>query len=74
MWDTASEQELSTLKGHTGSVYTIAMLPYGWLVSGSDDGAIKEWDLKERKEVGTLERYTDSIVPLKVPSNGNLVS
>ena len=73
MWDTASGQELFTLSGHESTVSTIALLPNGWLASGSYE-TIKLWDLEERKEVRTLEGHTDKILSLQVLKNGNLVS
>ena len=75
VWDRESEKELFTLSGHTGySIYTISLLPNGWLASGSSDKTIKLWDLKERKEVKTLTGHTATIASLKVLNNGNLVS
>ena len=37
VWDTSSGTELSTLNGHADEVISIALLPNGWLASGSGD-------------------------------------
>jgi WD40 repeat protein len=45
LWEVAGGQELRTLKGHTGSVFSVSFSPNGrTLVSGGDDGAVKLWD------------------------------
>lgn len=74
MWDTRNGKELFTLNGHAGYVLAVAMLPNGWLASGSFDTTIKLWDLREKSEVKTLLGHTHSVVSLKVLKNGNLAS
>ncbi|MBP8857939.1 MAG: hypothetical protein KBG60_07955, partial [Anaerolineaceae bacterium] len=47
-WDASSGEILHTLAGHTGSVRSVAFSPDGsTLASGSYDGTIIIWDLKE---------------------------
>jgi WD40 repeat protein len=42
----AGGKEKSTLRGHTGPVWSVAFSPDGkTLASGSQDGAIKLWDV-----------------------------
>ena len=67
-------KELFTLKAHTDIVCSLAILPNGWLASGSRDTTIKLWDLEERKVVKTLRGHRRGVVSLKVLKNGNLVS
>ena len=38
---------IETLEGHTGSVFTLQVLPDGRIVSGSDDKTVKIWTKKE---------------------------
>ena len=52
----------------------LALLPDGWLASGSADKTIKLWDLDQRREVSTLRGHILSVVSLKVLKNGHLVS
>ena len=45
LWDAATGHELTTLRGHTGNVYTVAFSPEGTrLASGSLDGTVRLWD------------------------------
>ena len=47
LWDTASGQEVLTLKGHTGFVTSVIFSPDGSrLASGSQDGTIMVWDAR----------------------------
>ena len=45
--------------GHSNWVYTVAISPDGkYVVSGSNDGSIKVWDLPSGREIYTLEGKT----------------
>ena len=51
LWDTASGQERSTLKGHTKFVVSIAFAPAGGLLaSSSADRSMRIWDLATSKQ------------------------
>ena len=44
-WDAAKGIELTTFRGHSGSVYAVAWSPDGQrIASGSEDRTIKIWD------------------------------
>jgi hypothetical protein len=61
-WDTASGQELRTLKGHFYEVESLAFNPDGSrLASGSFDGTIKIWDTASGQELRTLKEHTDTV-------------
>ena len=74
MWDIPSGDQLLKLTGHTQWLFSLALLPNGWLASGSWDKTIKLWDLDQKKEVGTLLGHTSAVLSLKVLKNGHLVS
>ena len=56
-WDAVEGERIKKLKGHSSIVNCCAMnrtgAPMG--VSGSDDGTVKIWDLRDRDCVGTFE-------------------
>jgi hypothetical protein len=55
-------REVATLKGHTGSVASVAFSPDGrWLASGSLDDTVKLWDVEARREVATLAGHTSDV-------------
>jgi len=64
---------------HLAMIKTVAASPGGkWLATGSEDEFIKVWDLRRRKEVGSLSQHTGELTeywfsspatlrPLRVP-------
>ncbi len=61
-----------TLTGHTGKVYSLAVVD-GKLISGSSDDTIKVWDLETHKCVHTLTGHTSTVYSLAVV-DGKLIS
>jgi hypothetical protein len=53
-WDWQTSTHLTTLKGHTGTVYSLAVTEDGKLISSSKDTTIKVWDfLSSHKSIFT---------------------
>jgi WD40 repeat protein len=52
LWDVATRQELATLKGHGGEVWSVAFSNDGkTLASGSEDRSVKLWEAATEKQV-----------------------
>lgn len=55
VWDTNTGQPRATLDGHTGAVNSLSLHPEGvWLVSGSDDGSARLWQMSDYSLAATL--------------------
>jgi WD40 repeat protein len=60
-----------TLKGHSGSVWSVAISPDGrTLASGSGDKTIKLWNLVTGQEICTLKGHSDSVCSVAFSPNG----
>jgi WD40 repeat protein len=55
VYDLSTCRALRTLTGHTGGVSSLAVSPdERWLISASEDGTVRIWDLATGKEVASL--------------------
>jgi RNA polymerase sigma factor (sigma-70 family) len=62
VYDTAKGEEVATLKGHTGIVFTVAFSPDGKkVVTGGDDNTARVFDAATGKALATLKGHTDSV-------------
>ncbi|KAK4686503.1 protein MAK11, partial [Tremellales sp. Uapishka_1] len=60
---------------HLACVRAVAASPGGkWLATGSEDEFVKVWDLRRRKEVGSLSQHTGSITSLHFPTASHLIT
>jgi WD40 repeat protein len=56
LWVVAYRQNLATLIGHEGSVWSVAFAPDGkTLASGSDDKSVKLWVVASQQNLATLK-------------------
>jgi WD40 repeat protein len=63
VWDSATGQELLTLKGHTGWVSGVAFSPDGKrLATASADNTAKVWDAQTGQELLSLHTHWPSRV------------
>jgi WD40 repeat protein len=75
IWDAASGRELSTLKGHTGEVWSVAYGPEGTrLASGSHDQTVKIWDAATGQELRTLKGHTEGVTSVAFSPDGSRVA
>ena len=58
IWDALTGQELSTLNGHTGSVYSVAYSSDGSrMASGSYDRTVRLWDIPSIADAQLAKMY-----------------
>lgn len=74
MWDPSSGRSLRTLTGHTNYVRALAVLPNGWLASGSSDNTVRVWDVNTGSCMRTYAGHTGNVRGLTVLSDGRLLS
>ena len=62
LWDTATNTERATLKGHTERINTVAFSPDSTLLaSGSADDSIILWDVRKNRKHAILRGHRDEI-------------
>ena len=66
--------ELRRFEGHTAAVNSIAVLPDGRLVSGSDDHTLRLWDAETGAELRRFEGHTDPVASVAGLPDGRIVS
>ena len=75
VWEVASGQEVRTLRGHTGWVYSVAFSPDGRLLaSGSGDNTVKVWEVASGRAVHTLTGHTSCVYSVAFSPDGRLLA
>ena len=74
LWNMESGEIITTLRGHSGSIWHLETLESGELVSCSYDGTIKVWDLDKATCIKTLHGHPHPIMACKVGANNKLIS
>ena len=63
---------IRTLQGHAGRVNAVALTPDGQrVVSASDDGTLKVWDLESGREMRTLQGHADWVNAVALTPDGH---
>jgi eukaryotic-like serine/threonine-protein kinase len=71
IWDVQTGQELQTLRGHSGEVYTLAFSADGrWVASGGEDSTVKVWDSHTGKVVRSFRGHTGLVSSVAFSPDG----
>jgi WD40 repeat protein len=76
VWDVRTGNEVQSLPGHRGDVYTVAFSHDGrWLASGSEDSTVKIWDGRSGELVHTFRGHTGIVTSVTIsPDDRRLIS
>ena len=73
--DAQTRQELATLKGHDGSVHSVAFSPDGkTLASGSGDYTVELSEAQTRQELATLKGHDDYVGSVAFSPDGKTLA
>src|SRR5207248_1006633 len=68
-------QLVTTLKGHTAGIGSVAFSPDGKrIVSGSDDETVKVWDAQTGQETLTLKGHTHWVISVAFSPDGKRIA
>jgi WD40 repeat protein len=74
VFDSASGKLLHGLRGHDDGVYSLSFSPDGtFLVSGSEDGTVRRWELPSEKEAACLYGHTDAVYQVGFSQDGQRI-
>jgi WD40 repeat protein len=75
LWNVETGQEIRTLTGHNGSVYTVSFSNDGkTLATGSWDSTIKLWNVETGKEIRTLSGHNGSVYTVSFSPDGKTLA
>jgi WD40 repeat protein len=75
VWDTSTEREVVSLRGHTGPVLCAAWSPDGRrLASGGEGRVLRVWDVASGAELLSLRRHSGAIVGVAFSPDGNYLA
>jgi WD40 repeat protein len=67
----AASRDGAALDGHTDGVITCTVTPDGRrVISASNDGTLKVWDLEARRVIATLDGHTDGVLACAITPDG----
>ena len=74
VWDSATGEEVLSLKGHTKPVTSAAFSPDGkQIVTGSHDNTVKMWEADSGREIRTLTGHDDYVCSALFTAGGNRI-